>query len=229
MTRTTNARLAGFTFLFYIAAGISSMVVYGKAAAGVGVAAKLASIGQHATAVGISGLLNLLCGFSAIVLGVSLHGLTRDEDRDLAMLAMVCRVAEGVIGALSVETTAGLLWLAAGRAPDVQSAIAIGTHLSIPGAPIAAIFFAVGSTIFCYLFLRGRLIPVPLAWLGVFSSLILVVALPLQIVGVVPGLVTSFMVIWMPMLAFELAVAAWLIVKGVAPVPESPTVPGRDR
>ena len=38
MTRTTNARLAGFTFLFYIAAGITSIIVAGGTASGMGTA-----------------------------------------------------------------------------------------------------------------------------------------------------------------------------------------------
>lgn len=51
MTRTTNARVAGFTFLFYIAVGVASMMIFARAAGGEGVAAKLASIAQHASAV----------------------------------------------------------------------------------------------------------------------------------------------------------------------------------
>jgi hypothetical protein len=38
MTRTTNARIAGFTFLFYIAAGLSSMILFGRATSGDGIA-----------------------------------------------------------------------------------------------------------------------------------------------------------------------------------------------
>ena len=34
MTHTTNARIAGFTFLFYIAGGIASMVLFGQATGG---------------------------------------------------------------------------------------------------------------------------------------------------------------------------------------------------
>ena len=49
MTRTTNARIAGFTFLVYIAAGITSMVLFTRASRGEAVAAQLASIAQHAT------------------------------------------------------------------------------------------------------------------------------------------------------------------------------------
>ena len=58
MTRTTNARIAGFTFLFYIAAGLSSMILFGRATSGDGIAAKLAGIAQHATDVRVVVLLN---------------------------------------------------------------------------------------------------------------------------------------------------------------------------
>jgi hypothetical protein len=67
-------------------------------------------------------------------------------------------------------------------------------------------FFAVGSTIFCWLLLRGRLIPAALAWLGVVSSALLVIVLPLQRAGLQ----------WMPALVFEITFAVWLLTKGVA-------------
>ncbi|MBM3277217.1 MAG: hypothetical protein FJY95_03940 [Candidatus Handelsmanbacteria bacterium] len=37
MTSRGNARIAGFTFLLYIAAGIASMVLFGQATGGEGV------------------------------------------------------------------------------------------------------------------------------------------------------------------------------------------------
>jgi hypothetical protein len=46
--------------------------------------------------------------------------------------------------------------------------------------------FPVGSTLFSYLFLRACSIPVPLALLGVFASVLLVIALPVEIVGFPP-------------------------------------------
>jgi hypothetical protein len=60
--------------------------------------------------------------------------------------------------------------------------------------------------------LRARSIPVALAWLGVVASVLLVILLPVQVAGLVPrGLAWP---IWMPMLAFELILAVWLIFKG---------------
>lgn len=113
MTLKTNARVAGFTFFVYLAAGISSLVLFGRATSGEGIAAKLAGIAQHATNVRIT---------------------------------MV-------------------------------------------------------------------MIPIPLAWLGVFASVLLVVGLPLELAGFLRGRVTWF--IWIPMLAFEMPLALWLLIKGV--------------
>jgi hypothetical protein len=47
MTRTTNARLAGFPYLFYIALAIPAMVLFDKATSAEGTAAKLARIAEH--------------------------------------------------------------------------------------------------------------------------------------------------------------------------------------
>ena len=217
MTRTANARIAGFTFLFYIAAGVTSMILFGQAAGGEGMAAKLAGIAQHATYARITVVLALLQGFSALVLAVTLYAITREQDPDLAMLGLTCRVAEGITG-IFVARTLGLLWLATADGPnagDTGAAHLLGAFLLRMGAwSPGAIFFAVGSTLFSWLLLRGRMIPVALAWLGVLASALLVVILPLQLVGLASGPVTSFM--WLPALVFELALALWLLIKGVA-------------
>jgi hypothetical protein len=164
LARLTYARIAGFAFLFYIATGLTSMALPDQGSA--------------------TDLLSLLMSFSALVLGVTLYVLTRDQGPALAMMALVCRVLEAVP----------------------------------VGEP--AIFFAVGSTIFSWLLLRGRMIPVPLAWLGVIASALLVVILPLQVAGLFGGQMSwsasLTWLIWLPMLLFEVALALWFLFKGVA-------------
>jgi hypothetical protein len=168
------ARVAGFTFLFYIAAGITSLALAGRT--------------------NVTDVLSLLTSFSALVLGVTLYMITREQGPALAMLALTCRVLEAVSGE-------------------------------------AAIFFAVGSTLFSWLLLRGRLIPVALAWLGVLASVLLVVILPLQLAGLFGGPISwsasVTWLVWLPMLVFEVTLALWLLIKGVAmPTPNvaSPSV-----
>ena len=217
MTRTTNARIAGFTFLFYIAVAFPSMVLLGRATSGEGMAAKLASIAQHAADVRLAVVLTLLGCFSALVLAVTIYAITRDVDADLAMMALTCRVAEGVISGVSLPETLRLLWLATAtgaNAPDPGAAHALGAYLLTGDMAGTAIFFAVGSTIYSYLFLRGRSIPVWLAWLGIFASILCVVLLPLQLIGFLKGTVATMM--WMPMLVFEVTLGLWLLIKGVA-------------
>jgi Domain of unknown function (DUF4386) len=163
MTRTSNARAAGVATLIYIAAGFASLALARNAPA----TAVLASIGS----------------FSALVLAVTLYAITREQDRDLARLGMLCRVIEAAPG-----------------------------H--------GEIYFAVGSTIFSWLLLRGRMIPAGLAWLGVMASALLVLLLPAQIAGFFGGprawSSPVTWAVWLPLLVFELTFAAWLIVKGVA-------------
>ena len=122
-----------------------------------------------------------------------------------------------MISGVSIPETQRLLWLATAtgaNAPDTAAAHALGTYLLTGDFAVTATFFAVGSTLFSYLFLRGRMIPVALAWLGVFASVLLVVGLPLQIAGVLRGSITQLM--YLPMLAFEISLGLWLLIKGVA-------------
>jgi hypothetical protein len=218
MTRTTNARVAGVTFLVYIAAGITSLVLFRRATSGEGMPARLARVAEHATEVGAVVLLGFVQCFSAIVLGVTLYAITRDEDADLAMLGLTCRVGEGVIGGLTITAMPTVLWLATSVGADAAAAAAahvLGGYLLKEYVELPAMFFAVGSTFFAYLLLRGRMVPSSLAWLGVGASVLLVIALPLRLAGFLHGPITTLM--WLPMLLFELVLAVWLITKGTAP------------
>lgn len=230
MTRKTNARLAGFTFLFYIAVGLTAMAFDRRAAdipGTLGTAGKLASLAAHAGDVRTTLVLTVLMGLSALVLAVTLHALTRDEDAELARLAMFCRVGEGLVGFAGIPPALGLLQLAtsatsatsatAAGAVDPAAANALGGYLldvGDGGALVCSILFAVGSTLFCWLFLRARTIPAVLAWSGLVASTLLVVALPARLGGLLAGPAAGY--VWMPMLLFEIAFALWLMVRGVA-------------
>jgi hypothetical protein len=61
---------------------------------------------------------------------------------------------------------------------------------------------AAGSLIFSYLLLRGRMVPVSIAWLGVFASGLLVVVLPLQLAGFSTGPLTGYYQ-WLPVTFFR--------------------------
>jgi len=215
MTRKTNARLAGFMFLFYIATAFPCMVLFEQAAAGEGTAAKLAGIAQHAVRMRISNLLGLVTIFDALILAVALYALTRDYDRDLAVLALSCRVAEGVMNGVATISTLALVSIANGTGGVAREALgALLLQSQDWFMLVGATLFAVGSTLYAYLFLRARSIPVWLAWLGVLGSALLVVGLPAQFAGLIKGPVTSL--VWIPIAVFEVVTGVWLLTKGVA-------------
>ena len=219
MTRTTNARLAGFMFLFYIVTGIVGMILFNQATNGEGTAARLASIGAHAPQMGLSFVFALIAIFNALILGLALYALTRDEDPDLALLALTCRLVEGAINAIPAIAILALLSVAMGpataAAPDAAATNAIGALLLKVqewSITVGATVFAVGSTLYSYLFLRARSIPVWLAWLGVLGSLQLVITVPLAGLGLLRGAALGLM--WLPMLVFEVTLGLWLLIKG---------------
>jgi len=160
MTIATNARIAGITYFVYLAAGMSSLAMAGNAP-GRAVAGVFES-------------------FSALVLAVTLYAITREQDPDIALIAMLSRAIEAV-----------------------------------PGEGF--IYSAVGSLLFAWLLLRGRMIPSALAGLGVGAALLLVTQLLVQ--RALDGATDwSSPVTWaaaLPMLVFELTFAVWLVTRGV--------------
>ena len=223
MTQRTNARVAGFAFLFYIAVGVAQMVLSSPTHAD-STAARLALIARHAWRIRVNIVLTLVICATAVVLAVALYGITRAEDPDLAILGLSFRVGEGVLAGIGVLTSLGVLWLATDA--DVTSATTTPALtellLQIQGwnVTITATFFALGSTVFSWLLLRGRLIPVALAWLGVVASILLVVGLPLRLVEAISGSVAQ--VLWLPMALFEIPLGFWLLIKGGRPAAARP-------
>jgi hypothetical protein len=219
VTRSTNARVAGVAYLLYIGVALPSMVLSGRSTAGGDMAAKLATMARSAGDVRLAAILGLLGSLCALVLAVTLYGVTRDEDRDVAMLGLTCRVAEGITGAVGVPATLALLSLAiAGKsdATKMEGLQAVGALVLRESSAVSAWFFALGSTAFSWLLLRGRMIPVPLAWIGVVASVLLVIALPLEMGALMPASLMAL--VWLPMAAFEIPLGIWFIVKGVRPV-----------
>jgi hypothetical protein len=184
-------------------------------------AAQLASIAEHESLVRGTVLLTLAQFLCAIILGVTLYALTRDEDRDIALLALCCRATEGVVGAVAAIRTLELLAVAkasiAATGLEAAGAQALGASLLDRGGGtvlVASTCFALGSTLYSYLFLRARSIPLWMAWLGVVASAMLALVLPLRVAGVIHGPVIYY--VWIPMAVFEVTFALWLLIKGVA-------------
>jgi hypothetical protein len=85
MTLSRNSRLAGIAFLLYIATGVGSMAAPDQ----------------------IGPVLATVMAFCALILGATLYAITRHVDRDLALLAMLCRVIEAGPGSGEIYFATG--------------------------------------------------------------------------------------------------------------------------
>lgn len=183
MSMAVSARVAGFVFLVYIAAGLASLSLTHAGADSADAAEKLAGMAENVTLFRYAALLDLACAFSALIFAVTLFTITAAHGVTTALPAMVCRLVEGVLIATSLLDSLGVLWLAGESDLASKEVQVLASYVMRSEVVLTSIFFAAGSFLFACLFVRGRLVPAPLAWLGVFASLTLLVVLPPQLVG----------------------------------------------
>ena len=214
MQRRTAARVAGAAYLLYIGVAMPSFLIGARAMRGTTTAERLETLRQHVGLAHIEIGLSLASGLCAFALAISLYAFTRDEDRDIALLGLVCRFGEGLF-ALPLSTLT-MLWLAEGgasTAPEMTNGLGLFIRkLGTWQVTYSAYLFAIGSTAFCYVLLRGKLIPTWLAWLGLVGSAIVMVTLPLSFIGLRTASLSGPE--WMPIAAFEIVVAFWFLYTG---------------
>ncbi|MBZ5492540.1 MAG: DUF4386 domain-containing protein [Acidobacteriia bacterium] len=176
--------------------------------------------------IGIAGDLVMLA--ASVMLVVALYGILKPVNRTLALLAAFWRLVECAIAAATVGTDFAAVHsltssnsLPALNTEQLQSLARLLISLDAGGNRVAALFFGLGSTMFCYLWFKSRYIPRLLAALGILASL-------------VPTLVPLSTIVFssladaplrrarsgIPIAIFEVIVGLWLLIKGInAPTP----------
>ena len=125
----------------------------------------------------------LVCGvvgnLSTILLAIALYVTLKPIDGNLALMALLFRLAETAIGAIVLVLGFATLQinLQANHAAPAFDTNQLGSladlvaRTSAAGTEVSVIFFSVGSTIFFYLFLKSAYIPRILAAWGILGSL----------------------------------------------------------
>jgi hypothetical protein len=225
------ARLAGFLYLAIIVSSILSLFV---------VEARLVVEGDWATTTQRiaadqtlfrAGLVYDMVMFASVVaLAWALFVILRGVDRNRALLALLWRMAEAVVGAVTVLLGVLVVLLVgsqdarAGLAPEQLHALVevLLTARSI-GFDVAVFFLSLGTIVNCRLLYTSRYVPRVLAGLGI-------VAFAIMLVGTVVGLLLPeskdlTMIGWAPGILFEVAIGVWLLLKGIATAPVAAAAP----
>ena len=214
------ARVAGLTYIIVILLGIfgvsiieSSLIVPGNDAE------TYRNISGNEILFRISVASEILMYLLVILLSLSLFVVLRTVDKNLALLALLLRIAEAITG-VATTVLSGLMPILLINTEKVFSPEQVQTLLRLfldvrgAGLDIVLIFIGVGGTMFCYLFFKSNYVPKFLAGWGIFTYMtMLLLAFTSILSPNVPE--TVRMVFYVPGGLFELIFGFWLLFKGI--------------
>jgi hypothetical protein len=154
----------------------------------------------------VAGVLLMVCsGLAVVAIGLLMYPVLRKVDRRLAVWYPILRGAEFV-----VSTACGIYLLARSEV--------VPNHLLWVYVPTAA-----GGLIFTYLLFTSRLVPQPIALLGLVGYACLGVGVPLDLMGALDMDAGAGQALLVPGGLFEaVALPLWLIAKGFRAPPSAP-------
>ncbi len=219
-SQRTYARRAGFMFLFGVAAYMSGHTITSHFA----VPGDFAATGQKMAAsyalyrVGLA--LMLVTSWGTILLAGALYALLKPVDPMLALLALLWRVGETILGTVAVviRFVSFENQVAAASGVDVDGRQSLGKLIDagfLTTFNVSTVFFTAGSTLFFYLLLRTRFLPRALSSFGLVASILLATLAAANLI--VPKLPPQAEFLGMPMLVAEIAAGFWLLLAGVNP------------
>jgi len=228
-TQRAYSRLAGFSYLFNYATAVLGVIMI-STITGSGTFTEKAARVVASKHLYEFALMSLVVSWVTIVtLAYGLYISVKPVNKRLAQIALFMELCEASVGATIVMWSYAKLQLytlgqAAGPAEkEVLSAVVSATRAAgDSGFQIAMTFFAVGSMIFFYLFYKSRYIPRPIAGIGVFGSVVMLIV-SLAALSL-PEYAAKLQWGWGPMGIAEITTGFWLLIVGV----RSPAAKGRE-
>jgi hypothetical protein len=223
-TQRAYARFAGLMYFVVLAFDIAGALIVSSIAGNGNFVETSHRIMASETLYRIGLCCSLVGSLSTILLAIGLYSAVKPVDGNLAMMALLFRVAEAAIGGVGIIIAFSVLQihLAANHANafDANQLGALAVLSSGVGTEVSALFFSLGSTIFFYVFLKSRYIPRVLSAWGIFASLVYTAAWFLSLI--LPQYsATAVAYGSVPILIAELSTGLWLLIVGIKTQPTS--------
>jgi hypothetical protein len=218
-TDMSTVRLLGIAQLVVFVASMISERLLASVVGSGATTSILLNISKNLTRMRISNLVALLNSLAIVVLAVMFYVVFSKQYRIIALVALVCFVAEAITLAVSKIGAYGLMPLSQefveAGVPEPSYFQTLGDFLYYGldrlGYDIHMLFFCLGGILWYYLLYSSRLVPRPVALWGLVAICLL--AIPVVLVLYRRGS-TPLMVLGLPYAPFELVLGVWLIVKG---------------
>ncbi len=154
-----------------------------------------------------------------VLLSLALYVILKTVNKNLALLALLWRLGEAIIGGC-VTVISGLIPLLLLNSEAVfeteQLHALVGLFLDVrnAGLDVVLIFIGMGGTVFCYLFFKSKYVPRILAAWGMLTYLSMLILAFVSIL--LPNLPETIeMAFYAPGGLFEIIFGLWLLIKGV--------------
>ena len=160
----------------------------------------------------------MITAMGVIMLGCMLYQMLKRQNRNIALAAMGLYIVEAAIFAASRIPALALVGVSRelGQSADAASLEMIAKVLidaADTGDWLHMLIFGLGATMFYILIFNSRLLPRPLAIVGLVAAPVALIGTALVLLGVdLPLLV------FLPNLPFELAAGFWLVAKGAGDI-----------
>lgn len=154
--------------------------------------------------------IELFMSVSLVILGWALYNLLKPINNKLALLALLLKLAEATLMAVTVLIPFIALQAYSGEAANNPLGLIFNSHTAITSIPM--VFLGMDMMLFSYLFFKSRYIPRLLAGFGILSfALIFIHALMYVLRPDYAALSINQLIFWTPSGLFELIIGSWLL------------------
>jgi Domain of unknown function (DUF4386) len=161
---------------------------------------------------------------SVVALAWALFVMLRGIDRNRALLALLWRMVEAVIGAVTVLLGVLVVLLvdsegmrAAFEPAQLHSLVDVLLTARTIGYDVTIFFLSLGTIVYCGLLYESRYVPRVLAGLGIVSFVLMPVGTVVSLL--LPQYKDLAMATWAPGIVFEVVIGVWLLLNGVRTAP----------
>jgi len=215
----TSATLTGVFFIIAAVASIIGLKLYDP----VLTSEDYLIMGAQETNKIISGaIFELILACSAVGTGIMLYPYLKKHNESLGLGYVCFRLLEVVFILIGTVSVLALLTLSnlytKTSSPSVEYFKVTGTILK--GIHDWAFMLGpnfmlgVNTFIYSYIFYHSNLVPKKLSILGILGAILIFFAAILEMFGVFPQISTAGVLIALPIFAYEMTLAIWLIIKG---------------
>lgn len=176
---------------------------------------------EHATQIALGALMELILVVSVIGTATTMYPILKKYNETIALWHISFRFLEGVIITIGIISVLSLLTLSQNFVAEVP---VDASSYQASGILLIAIhdwtfmlgplfMLGINTIMYSYIFYKTKLVPRTLAILGMFGAMFVFISALLVLFGVVEQL-SAWGILAVPVAAFEMILAGWLLVKG---------------